>query len=136
MRSGPSQNVGLRNKFIISESDFAKEQLESLIDRVKDYCVLDEGGGVHIRKRQLAQWRQVGLVMVARFIGSKLDPKFPPVLSAAELAEFLGVNKAVAIARTKELVDRGFAVRVSKGHYRINVPRIEDFLNQLRETTN
>lgn len=121
----------LRKRFVVAEDDFAHAELASLIERTSEFCVLDEQGNVHLRRRDLPQGKRLGFCLLARFIGSRMDPKFSPIVNAAELSTFLGVGKPEIAARAKDLVDEGFAVRCGKGKYRINVARIEDFLESL-----
>jgi hypothetical protein len=121
----------LRKKLVVAEADFVAERLENLIERLRNYCALDEKGNVHVLERQLPRGKQVGLCLIARFLGSKVDEKFSPTLTADEIATFLGTGKPEVIARAKELVDAGFGARVGKGQYKVNPVRIEGFLDGL-----
>ncbi len=131
MKAGSQRIQELRKKLIVREDEFINEQLEPFIDLVRIHCVVDEGGKVHLRSRKLPRGKQVALCLVARYLASRLDTGIPVTLSADELASFLGVGKAEVVARAKELVDNGFALREGKGKYRANVVRIEDFFATL-----
>ena len=121
----------LRKKFIVADADFVQEQLASLVEKTAKFCVLDERGNVHIRRKDLPQGKRVGLCLLARFIASRMDKKFSPELCAEEVAGFAGLGKAEVAARAKELVDNGFALRAGKGKYRANAARVDDFLATL-----
>jgi biotin operon repressor len=121
----------LRRKLIVSKDQLAGEQLEALVDKASRYCVVDDGGTVHVRDRKLPKGKQVALSLIARFLASMLDQTFSPTLSADDLASFLGCGKAEVVARAKELVDQGLALRSGRGKYQANPVRIDDFFASL-----
>lgn len=131
LESAGSKVAALRKKFIVADADFAHEQLASLVERASAYCVMDEQGSVHLRKKKLPQAKRLGLCLLARFIASRMDAKFSPTIGSDELSQFLGIGKPEVAARAKELVDNGFAERTGKGQYKMVAARIDDFLETL-----
>jgi hypothetical protein len=121
----------LKKKFIVDESTYETEQMKGDLERLLQFCKITSKGNVLITDARLTDKKKVGLVIVARYIGNKLDKKIPEVVTSDEIVTFTKIDKLGVNARAKEIVDVGFASREEKGKYRANPGRISDFLDSI-----
>ena len=121
----------LKKEFIVDEGTYEAGRLKEDLTRLLKFCRITSKGSVMITEARLTDKKRVGLVIVARYIGSHLDKKIAEVVSGEEIANYTKIDKEGVNARVKEVVDEGYATREAKGRYKANPGRIADFLNDI-----
>lgn len=123
----------LRKKFIIDESEYDTERIKEDIDRLIPYCKVSASGRVLIRTKGLTEKKKVGLVVVARYIGHRLDSKIDESLKIDDISNYTGTKRDNVMAYLSELVKEGICNREKAGSYRANPGQISDFLDELEK---
>jgi len=120
----------LKEKFIVSEK-VDEKRIEEFVKRLLPFCKVTKSGGIVIEKRKLTSIEKVKLSLVARYLANRLEPTISSEVNGDELSNSLMIPKNQVLARLKELKDKKFAFRISKGVYQVNPLKIEAFLNNL-----
>ncbi len=120
----------LRKSFIVDE-DILRAQLEPLVARATQHCVVGKNGQVHIKDNKLAGARQVMLVLAARAIASRLETEIAAEVTVAEISRFTGIPGNQVRARGKDLIQARLAESLSRGVYRALFHKIDGFLDEL-----
>jgi Fic family protein len=121
----------LKAQFLI-DGEIGADRLARLIERLLPHCVVRKDGTVDIFAERLSGKEQIKLVLVARFVASKIGGSTVAAeLSADEISRFIGLPKNQAAARAKELVDEGFAERSARGSYRARHHKLDGFAKEL-----
>ena len=127
--ASPKDVEELKKKFIVDEGTYESERMKDDVDRLLKFCRVTSKGSVLITDARLTDKKKVALVIVARYIGNKLDKKIPEVVNGEEIAVYTKIDQLGVNARVKEVIDEGFASREGKGQYKTNPGRITDFLD-------
>jgi len=120
----------LKEKFIVSEK-IDEKRIKEFVERLLPFCKVTKSGGVIIGKTELATIEKIETALAARFLANSLDSEISSEVNGEELSNSLMIPKDQVLARLKELKDRKFAFRVSKGVYRVNPFKIDDLLTSL-----
>jgi hypothetical protein len=120
----------LKERFIISEK-IDEKRIKEFVERLLPFCKVTKSGGIIIENPRLTTLEKVKVALIARFLANSLDSEISPEVNGEELSNSLMIPKNQVLARLKELKDEKFAFRVSKGVYRVNPFKIEDFLKEL-----
>jgi hypothetical protein len=121
----------LRRRFVIDESSYENKQMKDDLERIAKLCKVTSKGKVLIIDAQLNDKKKVGLVVIARYVGSRLEKGVPEIVSIDEIVTFTKIGKEVVSARASELGKEGFISREGKGKYKANPGRISDFLDDI-----
>jgi hypothetical protein len=120
----------LKERFIVSEK-IDEKRIKEFVERLLPFCKVTKSGGIIIENPRLTTLEKVKVALIARFLANSLDSEISPEVNGEELSNSLMIPKNQVLARLKELKDEKFAFRVSKGVYRVNPFKIEDFLKEL-----
>lgn len=132
----------IKGFFIEDERKFKKEDILSLINRVKIYAKLvGREGKVHIINKSLSGTDMSKIFLVTRYLGGELSKVKPelkinkniPAVNVQEFADFLSKDKHNARARMSTLCSGGFAKRKARGSIMVEPFQIESFLDQLEK---
>ena len=122
----------LIKEFIVDKNKYEKEKIPELIRRILRYCKITTEGQVLFESDGMTLRDKVKLVLVARFLASKLSDGISEEVSADELLVSISSNNKDSLsARAKEVVDQGVAKRNSRGKYSIIPFYIETILDKL-----
>ena len=121
----------LKRRFIVDEKTVAKD-LETLVEKALEFCVVDTTGRVHLKQHELPAKVRIKLVLSARRIASQLDASFSPELSIEEITAATGLPSNQVRARLNEVAADRFAEASGRGTYKANTFRIQSFLDELR----
>ena len=126
----------LRKSFIVDEKQYERERIPSQVRRVLRYCKVSKEGKVLLEKNSFTHRDNLKLILVARFLASKLDPSIKEEVSIDELLSSMGKNNRDSlITRMKEIVDAGIAKRPSQGLYSIIPYYVDSILDKLDTKT-
>ncbi len=120
----------LKEKFIVSE-EIDEKRISEFVERLLPFCKVTKSGGIIIEKAGLTTIEKIKIALTARFLANHLDSEISSDVSGDELSSSLMIPKNQVLARLKELKDKKFALRVSKGVYRVNLFQIDDLLKDL-----
>jgi len=120
----------LKEKFIVSEK-IDEKRIKEFVERLLFFCKVTKSGGVIIGKAELTTIEKIETALAARFLANSLDSEISSEVSGEELSNSLMIPKDQVLARLKELKDEKFALRVSKGMYKVNPFKIDDLLKSL-----
>jgi hypothetical protein len=120
----------LKERFIVSER-IDEKRIKEFVERLLPFCKVTKSGGIIIENLELTTLEKVKVALIARFLANSLDSEISSEVNGEELSNSLMIPKNQVLARLKELKDEKFAFRVSKGVYRVNPLKIEDFLKEL-----
>lgn len=122
----------LKRKFIVDE-DTLRTKLEALVHKASTHCVVDTKGGIHINNSNLKGRDRLKLALAARALAARLDDRISAEVSVPELVTATGLPANQVRARATEIVEGHFAETVTKGVYRANAHRVEQFITELPE---
>ena len=71
----------LKKEFIVDEGTYEAGRLKEDLTRLLKFCRITSKGSVMITEARLTDKKRVGLVIVARYIGSHLDKKIAEEVS-------------------------------------------------------
>ena len=131
----------LEKQFILNE-DMEQADIERFINRLLQFCRIDERGFVIIQKLYLNMFQKIMLVLSARYLASKLQQKLgrekiiSNEISAKELSDMIREKDTVVIARLKDLKDAKKIISSERGVYKIAPYAIDDFLIELEGIKN
>jgi|ERR1051326_2726812 hypothetical protein len=120
----------LRKSFIVDE-EALRSQLEPMVAKATQYCLVGKSGQVHIKNNKLAGARQVMLVLAARAIASRLETEIAADVTVSEISRFTGIPGNQVRARGKDLIKARLAESPSRGVYRALFHKVDDFLDKL-----
>ena len=123
----------LRKRFIIDDAEYDTERIKEDIDRLIPYCKVSGAGRVLIRAKGITEKKKVGLVLVARYVGHRLDGKIGESVNLDEVSEFTGIKRDNVMAYLSELVREGSCTREKAALYRANPGQISEFLDGLEQ---
>jgi len=125
----------LKKQFLVDE-DTVKQQLEQLLTKALQHCVVDKKGTVHIKDAKMSGADKFRLVLSAPYLASQLDSTVSAAVTTAEVGISAGLPTAQVRARAKDAVDSKFAEPVSRGVFRAMPHKIGSFLDSLiRDST-
>ena len=123
----------LKNKFIIGEGEYDTNKLKEHINALLSYTKLIEDGRVIFQRNDLDTKDKIGLVLLSRFIGNKLNEKFESILSVDKISSYTKIEKGSIYARAKELKDEGYISIPERGKYQFNSYMIDQYLESIEE---
>jgi len=123
----------LRKKFFIDAGIYEEQLLEGHIDKTMEHAQLTSDGRIVFNNELLTDRQKVGIVILCRCLGSKLDDKIEESVTNKEISELTGIEPKSARARLSNLIDENVIIRVSRGVHRINYNKIDDFIDSITE---
>lgn len=120
----------LKEKFIVNER-IDEKRIKEFVERMLPFCKVTKSGGIVIENPKLTTVEKIKVALAARFLANTLDSEISPEVNGDELSNSLMIPKNQVLARLKELKDQKFAFRVSKGVYKVNPFKIDEFLKDL-----
>jgi len=127
----------------LSEKDTYKELLidktkrvESLVKKAKDLIGIDKDSGetiILISKAKITDREIIGLHLIGRFFASELGLIDSPSVTAEELSRSAGIASSIVSARLHDLKVEGYVRSPKRGEHEIVFPRIDDFLDFVRQ---
>src|SRR5262245_33362814 len=124
----------LKKKFIVS-ADSLKERIETLVNKALKFCIVEEGGTVHISLKSVGAKDKIKLVISARSLAAQLSDDISANVTVSELVASTGIPENQIRARANEIVKERFASSPQSGTYVANPHKIEDFLDSLKSPT-
>ena len=125
----PTKLDELRKKFIIDEAEYNKQFLERHIEKTLNYAVLTQDGKVLIKDEEIIDMNKVGLAILTRYLGNKINEVIDENLNIKEIAEYCRLENNTVRAYLSKLVKDRYIIRVKSGMYRMNPAKIDDFLS-------
>ena len=120
----------LKDRFIVDEK-FDKKKVEKFVERLLPFCKVTKTGAILLERDDFTSTEKIKIALVARFLANSLDESISAEVNSEELSNHLMIPKNQVVARLKELKDERFAFRVSRGIYKVNPLKINDFLNTI-----
>jgi len=126
----------LKKQFIVDQKAYEKEKIPEQIRKVLKYCKVSKEGRVLMEKNNFNLRENLKIILVARFLASKLDEGISSEVTIDEIVDSMGSNnKESLVTRMKEIVDEGVATRSSVGVYQIVPFYIDGFFDKLGKKT-
>lgn len=129
----------LREKVIkkfIEEKAYSPKDILELTEKFADLAAITATGDVSIKCKCRADIDKVAIISIARFLGelireeTKINVKAE--VATEEVEKYAALDKPVAAARLKDLVDDGLLTRVSPGVFRVKyISRAEKWIERL-----
>lgn len=127
----------------LSEKDVYRELLidkskrvESLVRKAKDLMGIDEKSGdtvILVSTASLTDREKTGLHLIGKFFASELGLVESSSATAEEISRRTGRSSKVVSARLHDLKTEGYVRSPKRGEHEIVFPRIDDFLDSVRE---
>jgi len=121
----------LKGMFIIEKEEYEKSKIEEHIKKISKFCKTDSSGKVHTEVKGLKNKEKIKIVLVARFLANKLEPKIDYNVSIEDVATSLGIGEHQSRARLSDLAKENFASSSERGLYSVIPHKIDEFLNFL-----
>lgn len=122
----------LKKQFIVDEKEYSKEKIPEQIRKVLRYCKVSKEGKVLLEKNNFGLRDNLKLILIARFLASKVDESISSEMTIDEIFASVGSgNKESMITRMKEIIDEHAATRSGKGIYQIVPFYIDVILEKL-----
>lgn len=125
-------------KKFIEERAFTPRDVLELTERFANLAKITAAGDVSIKCRCHTTRDKIAIILIARFLGeqlkeeAKIDVKAE--VTTEEVSKYAMIDKQVATARLKELVDAGLLTRISPGVFRVrSMSQVEKWVNRLCE---
>ena len=126
----------LKKAFIVDEKAYEKEKIPQQIRKVLKYCKVSKNGNVLLEKNNFTIRDNLKIILIARFLASKLDESIKEEINIDEIVASMRTNnKESLITRMKEIVDEGIAKRLSSGVYVIVPFFIDGILDKFDKKT-
>jgi len=130
--SSASNNLEeLRKRFIVDESEYDKQFLERHLEMTLNYAVITSDGKVIIKSEDIIEKDKVGLIILTRFLGNKLNNEIKETITNNEISEYSRIDEKNVNAYLTKLTKSRDVLRVSKGIYKMNPSKINEFLSSL-----
>jgi len=120
----------LKKKFIIDQTEYEKEKVESHLEKALKYGRITTDGRV-ILKNNLTNKEKVGVVLIIRYLANQLDENISKDVSVKEISNYTGIKENQTRARCSDLVGDGVILRVEGNVFRFYPTLIDEFLNNL-----
>ncbi|MHA1280537.1 MAG: hypothetical protein ACTSQ8_25550 [Candidatus Helarchaeota archaeon] len=121
----------LRKKFIVDQTEYEKEKLESHLEKVLKYGRITTDGKV-ILKNNLTNKEKVGVVLIIRYLANQLDQNISKEVSVKEISNYTGMKENQTRARCSDLVGEGVILKVEGNVFRFYPTLIDEFLNKIK----
>jgi len=126
----------LKKAFIVDEKAYEKEKIPEQIRKVLKYCKVAKDGKVLLEKNNFTIKENLRIILIARFLASKLDESIKEDINIDEIVACMGGNqKDSLVTRMKEIVDEGIAKRLANGVYVIVPFYIDTILDKFDKKT-
>jgi hypothetical protein len=122
----------LYKKLLVDKS----KKVETLVDKAKDVLGIDKETGepiILVSRAKLRDEDCVALYLIGKFVASELELVNSPSATYNEIAENMGIDKAIVAARLSDMKRKGYVRSSSKGQWEIIFPRIGDILDEIRQ---
>ena len=121
----------LKKLLIVSEDEYQKEKLPELVKKLLNYCKISSAGAVIFTESDLSNIKKIKLILVARFLGSKLEEEIKPGVSVDELQDFAGLERNIVQARLSDLDRINFFNRDGNGNYVVKAYQMQNVFDEL-----
>lgn len=126
----------VRKKFVEAEAYPLQRALE-LADKFADLATLTKNGDVSVKFRGTTK-EKVAAVAITKFLGEQLketlNVETKADITVDDAARYAGIDKPVAIARLKDLVDGKLLERISRGVFCVrSFSRAEEWIKDLHQ---
>lgn len=121
----------LKKKFIIDSGDFDSEEIKKYLTIILKFCKITSDGGVILIKTKLTNKEKIGIIILARYLGNKLNETIAEAISWIEVSKYSNIEKKSVSARASDLQNEGFISKESEGIYKFNSIMIGEFLEIL-----
>lgn len=120
----------IKEKFIVPEN-IDEKRIEEFITRLLPFCKVTKSGAVIIEKSELTNVEKIEISLLARYLANRVDSGISAEVNGEELSNSLIISKEQVLARLKDLKDKKFVFRISKGIYKVNPLKIDSYLKSL-----
>lgn len=126
-----SEKDTIREKLFIKEED-ALKRLEEILSRVKKYVKVEENTGkIILEEPNMTIEQKIFLVLTARYFSHKVAENIPETATMSEMSQLLAKPSSSLTKQLNALIEEDFIERVSKGTYKINYYRIDEYLDEI-----
>lgn len=117
-------------KLLVDEKDVVKE-LVSLVEKAKEIFVIERSSGKIIFKNfgELTDVQRICALLSGRYFASKLGISQDHSLGVTEIAKELGRPKTTLSGPMRDLVKKGYLVKLTNRKYAIAYHRIKDIFD-------
>jgi len=126
----------LKKQFIVDSKKFEFNKMKDYLTVLTKYCKISPEGKVFIEVKKLSKIDTITLVILARYIGNKVNKSIPAIISPDELSEMTGIVKNSITGHVTTLGQRGLIVKPKDGIYQFNHSKIDEFLLKLNTKIN
>jgi len=123
----------LRKRFFVGETEYNQQLLEKHLEKILEYAVITSDGKVLLKNKDIIDKDKVGVIILARYIGNKLDDSVDEIVTINEISEYSKIDRQVVRARLSTLVEERIILRDDRGKYIMNPINIDKFLLKLEE---
>ena len=85
-----------------------------------------------MNKTKITQRNKIGIAVMARYLGNKMNENILDTITPAELAEIANIARNNVRSLVGTLIEEGFISRIEEGIYRFNPTQIEFFFEQIK----
>ena len=85
-----------------------------------------------MNKTKITQKNRIGIAVMARYLGNKMNEIILDTITPAELAEITNIARNNVRSLVGTLIEEGFISRIEEGVYRFNPTQIEFFFKQIK----
>jgi hypothetical protein len=122
----------LKGKFIIDD-DVLTRRLETIVEKVLKYCVIDKKGNIHFNDPKLKTRERMKLTLAARTLAAQMDESISPDVSVDELIASTGLPRDQVRARAAELIKAKLARSPRSGIYTAVPYYVEALIDSIAE---
>jgi len=122
----------LKRRFIIEDRMYEAERWKNDLVKLLQYSKITKKGRVLVLADELEDKDRVGLVLVSRLIGNRLDNNISNSINIAEIVDCLELDVQTVNRCVKELVDEGFATIPDRNICLAVHNKVKDFLRKLK----
>jgi hypothetical protein len=121
----------LRNEFIVDQNKYAIDDIPEQVKKLLRFVKVGSEGKVFIEKRDMSPDVRLKLILVARFLASKLQNEIKADISIEELSQYSYLDKDQVRARMSKIVGEKFANREKRGVFSVLPFKIRKFIDEL-----
>ncbi len=130
-------------KEFVKTDDIQSEDLKNLLNKASRFCEIQADGYVRIKgmgKNDLSDKAQIHLILTARYLAHELQARLgrenpiSAIVKVSELEQMLRTSSKTITSRISDLRKERAIEDGTRGEYRIKLPAIEDFLDDLVST--
>jgi hypothetical protein len=129
--TNPDEEKEVIGKLFVKEEDTIKK-LDRIVTMLSKYISIEESSGrVFFLKKDLSIEQKIFLVLIGKYLHDRVKKEGEGELNLAFIAKDIDKPITTLPVFVQRLISAGFITRVSRGKYKPNYYKIEDFLEKM-----